>query len=101
MRRKLKGDEGQRDCPNCGGIHFGARFDDCPFIKAPCVVCGADTIYACSDCQIDYGKSVHICGNNNCQREHENLHPDKKPQDLMPEIVERGRVSGTKKGGGK
>jgi len=20
-------------CPHCGGLHFGQRFDDCPYVK--------------------------------------------------------------------
>lgn len=72
-------------CPNCGGRHYGSPAGYCPYKKAPCVICNADTIYACSDCQIDTGKSVHICEKVSCQREHEELHPDRKLQDLMPD----------------
>jgi len=69
--RKLKGDGGQQSCPNCGGIHFGTRFDNCPFIKAPCEICGTPTIYACSDCKIDTGVSVHVCEKTFCQTQHD------------------------------
>ena len=60
-----------KDCPNCGGTHYGAH--RCPFIKAPCAVCGADTIFACSDCGIDSGgkESVHICEKPECRDGHE------------------------------
>lgn len=44
------------------------------YIKLPCVICGAETIYACSDCRIDTGKSVHVCATVACQEEHEKLH---------------------------
>lgn len=60
------------NCPNCGGIHYGSH--KCPYNLAPCVVCGALTIYACSDCAIDSAgkQSVHVCTNGTCQETHEN-----------------------------
>lgn len=61
-----------RNCPNCGGTHIGSL--KCPFISSPCVVCGTDTVMACSDCAIDTGKSVHVCGKPDCLRQHEALH---------------------------
>jgi hypothetical protein len=63
-----------RDCPQCGGTHFGSN--KCPYTLAPCVVCGAQTIYACSDCAIDSGgeRRVHICERGECQLAHEKLH---------------------------
>lgn len=42
-----------RNCPNCGGEHWGST--KCPYIEAPCVVCGDMTVMACSDCAIDSG----------------------------------------------
>jgi hypothetical protein len=24
----------QKDCPHCGGLHFGQRFDDCPYLNS-------------------------------------------------------------------
>lgn len=24
---------GQPRCPHCGGVHWGQRFDDCPYLK--------------------------------------------------------------------
>lgn len=61
-----------RDCPTCGGTHFGSH--KCPFIEAPCVVCGEMTIMACSDCAIDSGgkERVHVCGKSTCRDAHEN-----------------------------
>ena len=63
-----------KDCPNCGGDHLGSF--KCPYTKAPCINCGEETIYACSDCRIDTGKSVHICEKPSCRDEHEaKVHP--------------------------
>lgn len=64
----------QGSCANCGGTHFGSPKDYCPYTNAPCSFCGEDTIYACSDCKIDTGKSVHVCGALKCQIGHEKLH---------------------------
>jgi hypothetical protein len=36
-----------------------------------CSVCGKLTPYACADCKIDTGKSVHVCGRPECRRKHE------------------------------
>lgn len=59
------------NCPNCGGTHFGDY--ECPFIKAPCVICGDETILACSDCAINSGgeQSVHVCKRSECRDAHE------------------------------
>jgi hypothetical protein len=35
-----------------------------------CSVCGKVTPYACSDCRIDTGKSVHVCGRAACREKH-------------------------------
>lgn len=70
----MKQTTGQSSCPNCGGIHFGTKFDNCPYKNLPCVVCGELTIYACSDCAIDTGKAVHVCGKVQCQTVHEKTH---------------------------
>ena len=60
-----------QNCPRCGGTHYGSV--ECPFKLTPCVVCGADTIMACSDCAIDSGgkTSVHVCGKSECRDAHE------------------------------
>lgn len=68
---------GQPACPKCGGAHFGTGFDACPYTKSPCVICGTPTIYACSDCRIDTGKSVHVCGLAACQETHEASHNER------------------------
>ncbi len=75
-------------CENCEGFHFGSPKGYCPYIKRRCVVCGEETIYACSDCAIDSGGkvSVHVCEREACQRDHNQLHPDRKPQDLMTHV---------------
>lgn len=66
-----------KNCPNCGGDHWGTN--KCPFTKAPCIVCGVQTIYACSDCAIDSGgkSAVHVCGQKECQDAHEVSHLQK------------------------
>jgi hypothetical protein len=58
-------------CPTCGGDHYGSN--KCPFIEAPCVVCGKPTILACSDCAIESGgkDAVHVCSDEECRGEHE------------------------------
>jgi hypothetical protein len=33
MPRKAVEFTGQRHCPHCGGLHYGQRFDDCPYLK--------------------------------------------------------------------
>ena len=69
---------GIENCPNCGGTHIGSN--KCPFISAPCVVCGEATILACSDCAIDSGgkNSVHICDKPSCRNTHERQHTNAK-----------------------
>lgn len=59
------------NCPNCGGTHFGTY--TCPYTSAPCVVCGDNTILACSDCAINSAgiQSVHVCGKEKCRNHHE------------------------------
>lgn len=81
----------QPTCGNCGGRHYGSPTGYCPYIKAACVVCGDQTIYACSDCQIDTGKSVHVCGKVDCQRKHEVLHPGRKLSDLATHQALEGK----------
>lgn len=62
------------NCPRCGGTHYGSN--GCPYIEAPCSVCGKLTILACSDCSIDSGgkRSVHVCSNSGCRDVHERQH---------------------------
>ena len=61
-----------KDCPTCGGTHYG--INKCPYVLAPCVICGAPTIYACSDCAIYAAglASTHVCPHPECQDIHEN-----------------------------
>ena len=74
------------NCQNCGGTHYGSL--ECPFKKAPCVICGSDTILACSDCAINSGgkTSVHVCEKAECRDAHEQAdHPMTEPKmELMP-----------------
>lgn len=64
------------NCPNCGGTHYGTF--KCPFTKAPCVICGEPTIWACSDCRIDTGRSVHVCEKTECKDRHETAGHEQK-----------------------
>jgi hypothetical protein len=57
-----------KNCPKCGGDHYGSF--ECPFILAPCIICGIDTILACADCAIE-GRSVHVCEKSECRNTHE------------------------------
>jgi hypothetical protein len=45
------------------------------YIYAPCVVCGNETVFACSDCAIEAGKSVHVCSRLECRYRHEHDNP--------------------------
>ena len=59
-------------CENCGGIHLGSA--RCPYLErtGPCDVCAVDTVYACSDCAIDFkGRVVRVCTNPDCRDAHE------------------------------
>ena len=64
-----------RSCPTCGGDHFGSSV--CPYTPAPCVICGDETIMACSDCAINSGgrNRVHVCNKTGCRDAHERAHP--------------------------
>lgn len=67
----------QPPCPNCGAIHLGQKFDDCPLLHAkPCSVCGKDTCYCCSDCMIERGEKIFVCINSKCRDAHEHAHPE-------------------------
>ena len=53
-------------CKDCGGLHFGSA--RCPYLErtGPCEICDTDTVYACSDCAIDFkGRVVRVCTNPN------------------------------------
>ena len=76
-------------CPNCGGTHYGSL--RCPYIKAPCVVCGDETIDACSDCAINSGgrESVHVCGKRECRLQHDaNAHPPKPEPGMREKVIQ-------------
>jgi hypothetical protein len=64
-----------KNCPKCGGLHY-PKWDDCPYTFKPCVICGKETHWACSDCAIDSGgkEAVHVCENPVCQKTHEEKH---------------------------
>lgn len=75
------------NCKNCGGTHHGSH--ECPYIKKPCVVCGADTVLACSDCAMDFGSkdAVHVCEKVECRDAHEKERHPPKPQ-VAPDPIE-------------
>ena len=41
----------------------------------PCVVCGEDTGWCCSDCAIERELVVHVCPRTTCQEAHEHERP--------------------------
>jgi hypothetical protein len=73
-----------RNCPVCGGDHFGSVA--CPYIPAPCVVCGEQTVMACSDCAIESGgrRSVHVCAKRECRDHHEAAHHPPRAEKTTP-----------------
>jgi len=76
MARKLAY-KPQKECPKCGELHYGQRFDDCPYEQlTPCEICGKQTLYACSDCQIERRETVHVCISSECRDAHEAKHPE-------------------------
>lgn len=36
-----------------------------------CYVCGGQTLTACSNCAINFGAVVYVCGKRECREEHE------------------------------
>ena len=38
-----------------------------------CIVCGELTVWACSDCAIDTGGTIHVCNKTKCRDEHEKV----------------------------
>ena len=63
-----------KNCPKCGEDHI--NLEECPYIFAPCVICGKSTMLACSNCAID-GKSIHVCNQSSCRGIHEKAIPIK------------------------
>lgn len=39
--------------------------------KKLCYVCGTATLFACSDCRIEFKVSVYVCGKSECRSRHE------------------------------
>ena len=39
--------------------------------KKICHVCGKQTLYACSDCQINFNATVYVCQSSKCRDAHE------------------------------
>lgn len=44
-------------------------------VKNQCHVCGATTQWACSDCAIDFGITIHVCASSECRDAHEEKCP--------------------------
>lgn len=40
-----------------------------------CHVCGANTLWACSDCRIDFGVTIYVCNTKGCHNAHEEKCP--------------------------
>jgi hypothetical protein len=78
------------NCRNCGGTHYGSN--KCPYINAPCVVCGDPTILACADCSIESGGkiSVHVCSKGECRDAHEAANPQHPRCEMEPLIRAAG-----------
>lgn len=75
-------------CSNCGGIHIGSA--RCPYLErtAPCEVCATETVYAYSDCALDFkGRVVHVCTNSDCRDHHElKVHGKERPATTTPPL---------------
>lgn len=39
--------------------------------KKFCHICKSQTLYACSDCRIDFGVTIYVCTSKACRDEHE------------------------------
>lgn len=52
---------------------WGIKYPDGTWHKwgDACVVCGRYTEWACSDCAIDTGNTVHVCNKTKCRDIHE------------------------------
>jgi len=64
------------NCPHCDETMHSA--EECPYTKGVCIICGDDTIWACSDCAVDTGKSVHVCKKTDCRDTHESSEVHKR-----------------------
>lgn len=63
--------------------------------KKLCHVCGARTLMACSDCRINLGATVHVCGKRSCREAHDRLcSGEKQPRELGAlGTFSRGKIS--------
>lgn len=73
-------------CSNCGGIHIGSS--RCPYLErtGPCEICETETVYACSDCAIEFKQRVvRVCTNPECRDKHEaKVHGKTRPTETEP-----------------
>ena len=72
--RILKG-----DCRDV--IRYAAEKRCCTVCEARkcCHVCGDQTLFASSDCQINFNATVYVCGKRACREEHERKCYGSKP----------------------
>lgn len=82
------------NCSRCGGTHFGSH--ECPYTLAPCMICGEQTIWACSDCAIETSKRVHICQKTSCRDEHERRNPQHPQTCTESSTAGAGELTGGK-----
>ncbi len=74
----------------------GANFDEikrCCTVcdaKKVCHICGAQTLWACSDCAIDLSATIHVCPSKDCR----NAHEEKCPARLRSRLFGISSVSG-------
>lgn len=84
----------QPECPHCGEIHLGHSMTVHTSKRMkPCEICGEQTLYCCSDCQIERRETVHVCIKSGCRDAHEAKHPEhpKLPGD---DVLVPGKIVG-------
>lgn len=52
-----------------------------------CSICGRATLWACSDCQIDIHKTVHVCQASACRDAHEKICPSHAQRQRLELLV--------------
>lgn len=57
--------------------------------KKKCHICGKQTLYACSDCQIDLGATVYVCSSSDCRDAHEKKCPERLREELRAALLSR------------
>lgn len=109
---RAKGEPQNRDLPpdRCGGDgtyasavqgepqkygHLVADKHCCTVCDAKkfCHVCEQQTLYACSDCRIDFGVSIYVCAKSSCRAKHEAMCSSVLRASLKPEAPEGAKVT--------